>query len=159
MQQEDIDKAHRYFAIECFNQCWDFLYLEERNAEQLSEMIRLSETSFWHWNRVSSKTEKNISIGLWQLSRVYSVAGQQNTALEYGFRCLEVSDSAELDPFFVAYAYEAIARAQKETGGDYSGSFSKACQLAETVEDKESREMLLKDLAQVDDFQRCRMEL
>lgn len=75
-------------------------------------MIHLCHTSFWNWTQVEDHTPQNISIGYWQLSRVYSVVGNGGQALYYADQCVKVSTEAELPPFFIAYAYEARARAQ-----------------------------------------------
>jgi len=113
-------------------------------------MIRLAETSFWHWNQMLDKTDKNLSVGLWQLARVYTIVGHQEQALIYGNRCLVISEAAQLPAFYIGYAHEAIARAQQAAGQDYTHHLSLAYQLVSSVVDEESKEMLLADLKQID---------
>lgn len=106
--EEKISLPHKKIAAQCFNEVWNYLDLAERTPEQNETMIHLAHTSFWHWTQVPDHTTTNISIGYWQLSRVYAVADIASVAYQYGIRCLEVSK--ELAPFYLGYAYEAIAR-------------------------------------------------
>lgn len=101
--------THKQMGAQCFNEVWKYLDLAERTAEQNETMIHLCHTSFWHWTQVPDHTPTNISVGYWQLSRVYCVADNAETGHQYGLRCLEVSK--ELPPFYLGYAYEATTRA------------------------------------------------
>ncbi|WP_096272019.1 hypothetical protein [Paucisalibacillus globulus] len=106
--------SHKQMAVECFNKAWDLLDKSDRTSIEEEQMIHQCHTSFWHWTQVEDHTPQNISIGYWQLSRVYAVVGQGERALHYAELCVTVSKEAELPPFFIAYAYEAQARAQIE---------------------------------------------
>ncbi|WP_449538715.1 hypothetical protein [Ferdinandcohnia sp. Marseille-Q9671] len=103
--------SHKQVASECFNKVWDLLDMPNRTEKEAEEMVHLCHTSFWHWSQAKEHTEQNLSIGYWQLSRVYAVVGNGEQALYYANRCIEVSIKAELAPFYIAYAYEAQARA------------------------------------------------
>jgi hypothetical protein len=98
-------------AVNSFNAVWDILDAKERSREDVERMIHLSHTSYYHWTQVEEHTFKNLSIGYWQLSRVYATAMIGERALYFAERCLEVSLKGELEPFYLAYAYEAKARA------------------------------------------------
>lgn len=103
--------SHKQVASECFNKVWDLLDRSNRTEKEAEDMVHLCHTSFWHWTQAQEHTEQNLSIGYWQLSRVYAVVGNGEQALYYANRCIEVSTKAELAPFYIAYAYEAQARA------------------------------------------------
>lgn len=114
--EEIIEKpsyTHKQFAVSCFNKVWELLELENRSASETVEMVHLCHSSFWHWTQVEEHTPTNLSVGYWQLSRVYSVIEQGNSTLYYAERCIEISNNSELGPFYLAYAYEAAARAYK----------------------------------------------
>ena len=64
--------------------------------------------ALWHWTQGSDCTPKNLSIGHWQLSRVYAMLGQGENALRSARMCLHYSESTS--PFFIGYAHEALAR-------------------------------------------------
>jgi hypothetical protein len=142
---------HKQIASQCFNRVWDLLDLQERTREEEEQMIHLAHTSFWHWTQVENHTPTNLSIGYWQISRVYAVVGNGEQALHYANRCEEVSLSANIPPFFIGYSYEAQARAYKVLGQDNDAlsSYQKAKTYTELVVDEESKKMLVKDLEEI----------
>jgi hypothetical protein len=142
---------HKQIASQCFNRVWDLLDLQERTREEEEQMIHLAHTSFWHWTQVENHTPTNLSIGYWQISRVYAVVGNGELALYYANRCEEVSLNGNTPPFFIGYAYEAQARAYKvlDQDNDALSSYQKAKTYTELVVDEESKKMLVKDLEEI----------
>ena len=116
LSDTDQQAAHRLFAAQAFNACWNLIDLPARTPEQDREMRRLAEVSFHHWRAFHGHTATNLSIGLWQLARVYTLSGLLPQALDYAAQCLEVSQHGGIEPFYLAYAYEALARAQSAAG-------------------------------------------
>lgn len=147
----DLEAAHDYFSVECFNKTWDLLNKETRTDEEDEEMIRLSLASHWHWTRREDYTPKTVSVAYWQTSRVYAVLGQAENAKRYAKKCLTVSQDACLDPFYLGYGYEALARAES-VARDRDASerhLETARQLADEVADPEAKQWLLDDLATI----------
>ncbi|WP_088042333.1 hypothetical protein [Bacillus sp. EAC] len=149
--EELIEKpvfTHKQFAVSCFNKVWDLLDSENRTESESEEMVHLCHSSFWHWTKVEDHTPKNLSIGYWQLSRVYAVINQGDSALLYAKKCMEISHASEIEPFYVAYAYEAAAR-EYLVLNQHNESFeakSKSLEYASQVIDEESKGWLIKDL-------------
>ena len=85
--------------------------LPKRSPEELRMMIAASQASLFHWLQRDDHTPTNLSIGLWQLSRVYCIIDSPQEAMRYAKDCLEVSQSNNLAPFCLAYAHEAMSRA------------------------------------------------
>jgi len=143
--------THREMAVNCFNKVWDLLVLENRSEKESEEMVHLCHSSFWHWTQVQEHTTKNLSIGYWQLSRVYAVTGKGEIALHYAEKCIEISTNAELEPFYIAYAYEAAARALKglEDTVKCNESLKTAFHFTSLVVDEESKGWLTKDLEDI----------
>ncbi len=141
-------KAHRDFAAQCFNACWDLIDNHDRSAAEDENMRRLAEVSFWHWTQVADHTPQHLSIGYWQLSRVYAISGFCERALAYAEHCLGVSSDGNVAPFYMAYGWEARARAMASCGRieEAREAIAKARDLAAEVEDAESRSMLESDL-------------
>lgn len=104
-------EAHQHFSAECFNQTWSLLDLPERTADQTREVIALAHASLYHWLRREDCTPQNLSIGLWQIARVYAVSDSPLESMRFARDCLGVSESNELSPFSMAYAHEAVSRA------------------------------------------------
>jgi hypothetical protein len=101
-------EAHQFFSAHCFNQAWDLIRKPNRSALECEQMLLLSQASLWHWTQRSDCTPKNLSIGHWQLSRVYALLGQGENARRSARMCLHYSEKTS--PFFIGYAHEAIAR-------------------------------------------------
>jgi len=144
----DEQAAHKQFSVACFNQAWDLLDTTDRTAEQDEEMLRLSVASTWHWTKRTDCTEENLSVGLWQTSRIHSVLGHFGEARRYAAMCVQESSKENVDVFFLAYAYEAVARAEAVSGNGAAASeaLTRADELAGQVKDEDSRSMLKQDL-------------
>jgi hypothetical protein len=142
----DEAAAHRFFSGACFNRTWELLDKPNRTAEEDETMIACSLASIWHWEQRPDGTRRNLSIGYWQVSRVYAVVGQAQNALRYGEMCLKASVGEA--PFYAGYAYEALARAARLAGDhDLTRRYLRhAEELAGQLPDGEEREMLTKDL-------------
>ena len=141
-----VNAAHKHFSAQCFNMAWGLIDKPDRTAEEDEQMIRLSLASLWHWTQRDDCTERNMSIGYWQVSRIYALVGQADAARKYGLLSLECS--TEEEPFYMGYAYEALARAESVAGNrkKMEDHLGKARRLAEDVSDVESRKILLADL-------------
>ncbi|MGZ9159225.1 MAG: hypothetical protein ACXW36_10220 [Nitrospira sp.] len=147
----DVAAAHRYFSTECFNRAWDLIEKEDRTPEDEEQMLNLSMASLYHWTQRPDCTEKERSIGYWQVSRIYALTGRPEMATAYAERCLEVTEDAELPPFYLGYAYEALARAAM-IGRDRSSAMeyiAKARAQAQREQSEEDRQLLLDDLATI----------
>jgi tetratricopeptide (TPR) repeat protein len=152
-QDLDLASAHRFFSTHCFNAVWDLIDKPERSVDEDDAMVQLSLTSLWHWTQREDCSASNLSVGYWQVSRVYALVGRAEDARRYAQRCLQVSDDDDDDvgPFYLGYAYEALARAasvagDRDTAEDY---LAKAREVAQTVPDAQSRQMLLDDLVTI----------
>ena len=114
----DEVEAHRFFSAHCFNRAWDLIRRAERTDIECEQMLGLSQASLWHWTQRPDCTPKNLSIGHWQLARVYALLGQAENAMRSARACLQHSEITS--PFFIAYAHEALARAAMVSGDDAS---------------------------------------
>lgn len=144
----DTEAAHKYFSAQCFNQTWDLLDKADRTPEEDEQMIRLSLASTWHWTQRADCTATHLSTGYWQTSRVYATLGQADNARRYGQLCLEASQKEGVGPFYLGYAYEALARAESVAGEQEKaqGYLREGRRIADTVPDPDSRSWLVADL-------------
>jgi hypothetical protein len=145
----ETENSHQFFSSYCFNRAWDLMEKPDRTPEEDEEMILLSHTSLWHWKQRDDCRNANLSIGYWQASRIYSILGRAEDAKSYAQLCLR--HSQEETPFLLAYAFEALARAERVAGnGTMMAKYhAEAVRLAESVEDAEDRKVLLDDLATI----------
>jgi hypothetical protein len=147
----DLEAAHKHFSVACFNKAWELLDKPDRSAEEDEQMLRLSLTSHWHWTQRIDCAPTNISVALWQTSRIYAVLGQAKNAKRYAEMCLAVSQGDDIPPFYLGYAYEAMARAELVASNRKQMQLylAKAQRAADKVSDPEEKKWLLEDLATV----------
>ncbi len=147
----NIQAAHKYFAAHCFNGAWDYIDNPKRADNENDTMLALTFASLWHWTQRKDCTATNLSVGYWQVSRVLALLGQPDLARHYGQRCLEASQNEGVLPFYLAYAYEALARAELVAGNrdEMAKHLHTAQQVANSVPDKEAYEQLMKDLESI----------
>jgi len=112
-------------------------------------MLHAAHASRYHWGRGGTAVHR--SIGEWQISRVYAVLGRSEPALFHGARSLDVARRARLGRFYVAYAYEALARAAALAGRRRQRDrwWTAARRLAPSIRDADDRRMLYEDLATI----------
>jgi hypothetical protein len=147
----DLQAAHKYFSAECFNRAWDYIDKPMRKQSEDESMLQLSLTALWHWTQRKDCTPTNLSIGYWQVSRVYALLRQAENARRYGNLCLEVSQGEDVASFYRGYAYESLARAEMVSGNmdQMEKHLIQAHQIATALPDAEEKKMLLKDLATI----------
>lgn len=145
----DLAAAHRFFAAHCFNAAWDLLDKTDRTEEDNRQMVALNMASLYHWSQRPDCADTNRSVGYWQASRIHAVLGLAYDAQRYGEICL--SFSGALEPFYLGYAHEALARAAVLAGDRLRATehiaLASAC--AAQVPDETERKMLLDDLADI----------
>ncbi len=140
------EAVHRYFSVYCFNHTWDLLDKTDRSAEDDEAMVQSCLASLWHWNQRPDCTDQNRSIGTWQAARVYAVLKLPEIARRYAQMALDFSIGQP--PFYQAYAYEALARAEAAAGNHSQAEWciEKSSELAKQVEEAEDRKLILEDL-------------
>lgn len=147
----DVEAAHAFFSATCYNNAWELINKTDRTAEEDEQMIRLSLSSAWHWTQRDDCTDQNMSIAYWQISRIYSILGQVNNAKRYAELCLDVSQGDEIPPFFLGYAYEALARAEMVAGNQVKVEeyLREAHKLLAVLTDEHEKKFLGDDLATI----------
>lgn len=142
----DAVEAHRFFSADCFNKAWSLIEKTPRTPEEDEEMIRLNQASIWHWTQRDDCSDRSLSIGYWQTSRIHAILGHATEARRYGE--LSLAHGKSEPPFFLGYAYEALARAERVAGNDARcrQHVAEARRLAETVSDPDEKKLLLDDL-------------
>ncbi len=145
----DVAAAHRHFSGWCFNQAWELIDKPDRTEAENRLMEAMSQASIFHWMNRPDCTSRNLSVGYWQASRIQALLGNATEAMRHARTCLGYS--ADLPPFLLGYAYEALARAASLTAdrADMADYLGRAEALADQVADAEDRRLLVADLAQL----------
>lgn len=139
-------QSQRALASALFNRVWELLEKSDRSRSEDDEMVNAAHASRYLWGGVGDR--KNFAIGDWQISRVYSVVGRGEPAVHHARRCLDHAGEVEGEPWLLASAYEALARAYA-VGGDRAAAEEwkiKAEQRLEQVTDPDDREIVARDI-------------
>ena len=145
----DLAAAHRHFSAACFNGVWELIDKPDRSPDEDRKMVSMCHASLYHWQQRPDCTSRSLSIGYWQLSRVYALLGQADNARQYAQLCLTHSRNEE--PFYLGYAYEALARTEAIAGNRAEAEkyLALARDLAAQVINAAERGMLEADLTSV----------
>lgn len=152
LTEAEAQAAHRQFAANAFNACWELIDKPTRTQTEAIQMRRLAEVSFHHWQQFQGHTDTNLSIGYWQLARVYTLSGLLDQAMQYAALCLEVSQRAGVEPFYLAYAHEAMARVRAAAGQPDASreSTHRAEALIPQIADADAVQQLREDLMTIE---------
>jgi len=81
---------------------------ENRSDEEYEEMVHYAIASLFHWSKLEDCTNRQKSIGCWQVSHCYVLAEDFKQAAPLDKLCLEFSENEE--SFYLSYAHETLAR-------------------------------------------------
>ena len=143
-----IEEAEQQFARSTNGLVWKYLEKKERSEVDNDEMLTAAHTSLYHWSKIG----KNVHAqrGHWLLARVYTVLGESQLALRYAHRCLEITNRFpdEMQDFDIAYAYEAMARANALAGNIESARnyYEMSSKAGEGLSNPEDKDIFMKDL-------------
>ncbi len=137
---------HKQEAIDNFNETWELIDASDRSAEETLSMIHRAHASRYHWEQVGTPLE--LARGEWQISRVYSLINFGKSALHHAMASLQYCLDNDYGDFDLAFAYEAVARAQKILGNttEFKKYFSLAEQAADKISTKDNKEYFLSEL-------------
>lgn len=112
MRSESLEtEEHRRLGIDLYNRTWTLM------DSPGDEMLHCAHASAYHWMQ-GGGTTANRARSEWLCSRVYSILGRPEPALQHARRCLELVESApaEMEDWDLAGAHEALARAHLTAG-------------------------------------------
>ena len=136
----------RKLAADLFNGVWTLMETEDRTRAQDDRMLHMAHASRYHWEQVG--TAANLARGEWLCSRVYAVLDRAEPALHHARRVLEICEENGIGDWDLAFAHEAIARAQAVAGDETAtdAALADARAAAEGIADPEDRALLESDL-------------
>lgn len=145
-EKYSLKEAHKKFAIDGFNLVWSLLGNKDRTKEDDDKMVHAAHASRFHWGEIGTPVE--FERGEWQISRVYSVLGRAESALFHAKRCLEICTENNIEDFDIAFAHEAMARANAALGNklEFEKHYLLAKEAGEKIKGKEDKEYFLSDL-------------
>lgn len=145
-EKYSLEECHKKFAVDSFNLVWGLLDKKERTQQEDDKMVHAAHASRFHWGEIGTPLE--FERGEWQISRVYSVLNRPQSALHHAKRCLEICERNNIGDFDIAFAYEAMARANASLGkkSEYEKYIRLAKEAGEKIKGKEDKDIFFKDL-------------
>ena len=146
----DLNEAHIFFSTESFNSAWTYIdQATPRSPDEDLAMLHSAIVSLWHWSHRRDVRAENLSVAYWQVSRVFNLIKQPNNARTYGLLALKYAEF--LGPFYKAYAYETLARAEMLAGNRVIMLvyLDKAHAMIKLIKTEEDRSLLLQDLESI----------
>jgi len=139
-------EAHRHFASALNVHTWNLLEKVDRTAEETLEMIDSAHASNFHWRKVG--TALNQARGHYLISRAYALAGLGAEALRHAELCWQLTGEHRLKGFDLAYACEAVARAQAASGNHAEARtwLDQARDCGMQIPEEEDRKLFFSDL-------------
>jgi hypothetical protein len=145
----DDQDTQRRWAIDLFNRVWALLDQPDRTPDDDAAMVHAAHTSAFHWSQVGEPV--NLVRGEWQCSRVYAVLGRPEPALFHARRALALCEQHGIGDFDLAFAYEALARANGVAGEDGEARrwVAQAKAASADIAEDDDRQLVLADLETV----------
>lgn len=112
----DVQRAHRWFAVELNNLAWDLLEKADRLADDNERMIHAAHGACFHWLQVGDLLNHLRAQNL--LATVYAKAGLAEAAVRHAEKCLSLSSEAsdKQTPFDLACVHGCAAAAYRAVG-------------------------------------------
>jgi hypothetical protein len=145
----DTIAAHKYFSAHCFNGAWDLIEKKDRTASDDRLMVAMNQAAIYHWLCREDCDDRRLSVGYWQASRIQALVGNVDQARKNAE--ISLSYSGKLKPFYIGYAYEALARSELLAGNSEKAAshLERARSYAAEIKEKDERELLLADLSKL----------
>jgi hypothetical protein len=137
----DVQRAHRWFAVELNNLAWDTVEASDRTDEQTELMLHAAHAACYHWLQVGDLLNHLRAQCL--LTTAYACAGHAEAALRHAVKCLELSEQAgeEQSDWDLATTYACAAKAyQIAQLTDHAAAMQAQAQaVAATFEDEDDK--------------------
>ncbi|GAB4422480.1 MAG: hypothetical protein Kow002_11830 [Anaerolineales bacterium] len=140
---------HRQLAADLFNRTWELLDKNDRTRVETDEMVHAAHASRYHWGLVG--TALHLARGEWQISRVYAMLRQGESAQYHAQRSLGICQENDLGDFDLAFAYEALARAASVLGDNKALAeyLALARQAAENITEQDDKDYFVSELESI----------
>ncbi len=113
----DLNKAHKWFAVETNNATWDLLEKTDRTAEDDRELLHVAHASALHWKKAGGNAA-NTARAACMVANAHAALGDGHAAIRHANHCVAVTEANPdlLEDWDLAFAYDALARAHGAAG-------------------------------------------
>ena len=154
MENYTIEEAGEYFARSLNKEVWQLLQKTERTSAENERMIHCAHASCYHW--LNAGTPLHQQRAEWLIAHVYAKLGIPDSAMRHANCTLQLTQAHAdvMQDFDLAYAYEAVARANALAGNwtEALANFQTAKKYGEAIKDDEDRKIFFGDFYDGDWF-------
>ena len=137
-----MGSAERQLGVDLFNASWRLI--ESREDDDV--LVHMAHASAYHWAAAPECLPENRARAEWLLARVYALVGRPEPALHHARRCLDWCEQNGLADWDLAFAHEALGRANRLAGDDEAAARHIAQARAVEIAEADERELLERDL-------------
>lgn len=138
---EEVERSHRWHAVECNNLAWDLCGLRERSTQQADEMLNAAHASAYHWATIGTDLHQARSKML--LGHVYAALGRGKDALRYAQQSYDYLAAHEPPDWELAFAHAILAHAAfaAQDSELHQKHYARAEELGQVISDPEDKEI------------------
>jgi hypothetical protein len=146
MPKVDMAQMHMKMGTDYFNQSWELLDKPDRTKEDEDMLINMAHASMFHWMQVGKPV--NMLRGEWLLAHVYTILKHKEEALYHAKNTLDWAKKAKAEDWDLAYAYEAMARAQALNGNkeEFKKYYQMAMDAGKKIKEEGDKKQFDKDM-------------
>jgi tetratricopeptide (TPR) repeat protein len=136
-------ELHKKFAIETFNETWNYIDKKDRTPQDDAAMMNLIHASRYHWGKVGTALE--FARGDQMIAKVYATLKQPGLALRFAESCLDLCQRNGIADFDIAFAFASMSEAHSLAGNKAEALkyYRLAEQAAEQIAKQEDRDYFL----------------
>jgi hypothetical protein len=144
LSQEEIDRSHRWHAIECNNLAWNLAEKSARTSSENEEMLNAAHASAFHWAKVGTELHQVRARML--LGHIHAALGMGQTALLYAQQSYDYFAAHATPDWETAFAHAILAHAAFAAGDAalHHKQYAEAQKLGQAIADPEDKEIFFK---------------
>lgn len=153
VEQDQMQKANQWFAIELNNRSWTVIDQESPEEGALERLTDMAHASLYHWSQVGETV--NLARGHHLVSRAYAKVGIACEALRHAEKCLSLCEDNGFGDWDLAFALEANARAHHLSGNkeEHAAFLLRAKEAGDAIAEEEDRKIFFGELQKVPGYE------
>ena len=147
-EQDDTQRWHKRFAVECNNRAWA-LSVQTRSTAEDREMLDAAHASAWHWAQVGSELNRMRATML--VAEVHASLGMGASALALAETARRYFLGRDTPDWEIACAHAVYAHAAHAAGhaAEHRDAYGLASAALAAIGDEEDRKIIAKTFDQV----------
>src|SRR5438309_2273817 len=147
--EKEIEKWHRWFAIECNNRGWSLSAKADRSDTENHEMLLAAWAAAFHWSKIGQPI--NAARAELLLAHVHALLGDGERALRCARRCLQYCEMNPCEDWDLAFAHGGMAHAAVALGDSalHAEHYATAEKLGHAIKDEQDRAIFFEEFARL----------